>query len=210
MFRMLLLCVPLLMISRAVGQEVKELDKFMVELSEYGRKHRMLNVPPEHGRFLQLMTEVSNAKLALEIGASNGYSGLWIARGLRNTGGTLVTIEYDKARGEEARRNFKKTGFDDIVTLHVNDAFKVIPKLDGPFDLVFIDAWKPDYQKFFELVYPKLRPGGVLLAHNAIQNANDMKDFLKTVRNHPGLITNLVCIGDDGFAVCCKKRTPRP
>lgn len=182
-----------------------KLDQFLVELEEYGRKHRRMNVPRDHGRFLQLITELSGAKRALEIGTSNGYSGLWIARGLRETGGQLITIEYDEVRGGEARDNFKKTGFDDIVTLHLDDAFKVIPKLQSDFDLIFVDARKEDYKKFFDLTYPKLRPGGVFLAHNAIRFAKPMEDFLKTVQNHPQLITNIVQIGKDGFSISYKK-----
>jgi len=192
-------------VSLVCAAEPFDLDQFLVELEKFGRENRRLNVPADHGRFLQTMVEVSKAQRALEIGASNGYSGLWIARGLRQTGGKLITIEYDKQRGGEAKENFAKAGMNDIVTLHLDDAFKVIPQLEGEFDFIFCDAWKPDYLKFFELTFPKLKPGGLFLAHNAVRQPNEMKDFLDTVKNHPQLITTIVQIGNDGFAVCYKK-----
>ena len=100
-------------VAKTVSQEEKaDLDVFLAELEEYGRKHRMMNVPRDHGRFLQLMTELKEAKRVLEIGTSNGYSSLWIGKGLRATGGELITIEYDEQRGGEAKANFAKTGFD--------------------------------------------------------------------------------------------------
>lgn len=186
--------------------EITDLDAYLTELEAYGRRNRMMNIPRDHGRYLQLMTELIQAKRVLEIGSSNGYSSLWIARGLRATGGELITIEYDERRGNEARVNFKKTGFDDIITLHLDDAFKVIPQLKGSFDLIFCDAWKEDYKKFFDLTFSKLKPGGLWMGHNAISQADHMQDFLKAVNNHPDLITSVVQIGGDGFSVSFKKR----
>jgi predicted O-methyltransferase YrrM len=166
----------------------------------------MMNVPPDHGRFLQLMTEMVQAKRVLEIGSSNGYSSLWIGKGLRATGGKLITIEYDEKRGGEARENFRKTGFDDIITLHIDDAFKVIPKLEGPFDLIFCDAWKEDYLKFFEMTLPMLEPGGLWMGHNAISHAQHMQDYMETAKTDPKLITSVVQMGGDGFCVSFKRR----
>jgi caffeoyl-CoA O-methyltransferase len=206
MFRALLVCLPLALVSQAVAQQVTDLDKLLGELEKYGPAHGMKNVPRDHGRFLQMLVEATQAKRVLEIGASNGYSGLWFARGLRHTGGKLLTIEYDKTRGGEARENFKKAGVDDLITLHLDDAFKVIPQLEGQFDIIFLDAWKPDYKKFFDLSLPKLRPGGLFLAHNAVMSAKDMPDFLQAVQNHPQLLTNIVQIGADGFAMSVKKK----
>jgi predicted O-methyltransferase YrrM len=196
---------PILAAEPAPAAETVDLDKFMAELEKFGRENRRLNVPADHGRFLQLLVEATKAQRALEIGASNGYSGLWIARGLRRTGGKLVTIEYDKVRGGEAKENFAKAGMDDIITLHLDDAFKVIPQLEGEFDLIFCDAWKDDYKKFFDLTFPKLKPGGLFVAHNAIQSADGMKDFLDAVKTDPRLITSIVQMGRDGFSVSIKR-----
>jgi predicted O-methyltransferase YrrM len=197
--------LALLAAPAVIAEEATDLDAFLQELEEYGRTHGMMNVPADHGRFLWMLTEATHAKRVLEIGTSNGYSGLWIARGLRNTGGELITIEYNQKRGNEAKDNFKKTGFDDIITLHLDDAFKVIPTLEGQFDIIFCDAGKSDYKEFFELTFPKLKPGCLFLGHNAVRMAQGMEDFLETVQNHPQLITNIVQIGGDGFSVSYKK-----
>jgi predicted O-methyltransferase YrrM len=207
MFQLAVVLASVLLAAPAVvTEEATDLDSFLKELEEYGRTNRMMNVPPDHGRFLWMMTEATHAKRVLEIGTSNGYSGLWIARGLRNTGGELITIEYNQKRGNEAKENFKKAGFDDIITLHLDDAFKVIPTLEGQFDIIFCDAGKSDYKKSFELTFPMLKPGGLFLGHNAVRMAQGMEDFLETVQNHPQLITNIVQIGSDGFSVSYRKR----
>lgn len=193
--------------AQVLAAEPVDLDQLLSDLEKFGRENRRMNVPREHGMFLQQIVELSKTQRALEIGASNGYSSLWIARGLRQTGGKLITIEYDQQRGGEAKENFAKAGMDDIITLHLDDAFKVIPQLEGEFDLIFCDAWKPDYIKFFELTFPKLKPGGVFLAHNAVRQSGEMNEFLNRVKNHPQLITTIVQIGNDGFAFCYKKPT---
>src|SRR6185436_5746447 len=94
-------------------------------------------------------------KRALEIGGASGYSAIWIAQGLRASGGRLVTIEYDPVRAKELADNIRRAGMSDIVQVVSGDAFAQIPKLAGTFDFVFLDAWKRDYKKFLDLVYPR-------------------------------------------------------
>jgi len=206
MRRIQLTALVLLVWSLPVVAGDSRIDSVIEELEDFGKENPRWNVPPDHGRFLWLMTELTGAKRVLEIGTSNGYSSLWIAKGLRKTGGKLITIEFDKERANEAKANFAKAGCDDIIVVHNGDAFKVIPKLKGPFDLIFLDAWKKDYKKFFDLSYPLLRPGGVFLGHNAVALAKDMQDYLDTIRHHPQLITNIVQMGKDGFAVSYRRR----
>ena len=205
MRRICVAALGLLMIGSSVFAGDSRIDGVIEELEEFGKANRRWNVPPDHGRFLWMMTELTGAKRVLEIGTSNGYSSLWIAKGLRKTGGKLITIEFDKDRANEAKANFKKAGCDDISVVHSGDAFKVIPKLKGQFDLIFLDAWKQDYKKFFDASFPMLKPGGVFLGHNAVAMAKDMKDYLETVQNHPQLITNVVQMGKDGFAVSYRR-----
>ena len=186
--------------------KVKDLDAYLDALHKYGVEHKMLNVPPEHGRFLWTMAQTSKAKRVLEIGTSDGYSTLWIARGLRaNGGGKIITLEIDQERHDQAVAHFKKAGFDDMIDARLGDAMKLIPALDGEFDFIFIDAWKPDYIKYYQMTAPRLKPGGLMLAHNAIQSAKEMSDFLAAVKNDPRLVTTIVQIGDDGFAVSLRK-----
>ena len=99
------------------------------------------------------------AKSVLEIGAASGYSGIWLGLGARESGGRVVAIEYDPRRAKEAAANIRAAGLDDVVEVVHGDAFAEIPRLPGTFDLVFLDAWKPDYKKFFDLVFPRLDAG---------------------------------------------------
>ena len=144
-----------------------------------------LSVSEEDGRFLRLMVASSGAKSALEIGAASGYSAIWIGLGLRETGGKLTTIEYDAPRAREAKANIERAGLADIVTVLSGDAFKEIPRLQGPVDFVFLDAWKRDYKKFLDLVYPRLAPGGLFLAHNVVNKREEMPDFLSAIERNP-------------------------
>ena len=163
-------------------------------------------VSEEDGRFLRVMVATRSAKSVLEIGAASGYSGIWLGLGARESRGRVVSIEYDPERAKEAAANIQKAGLTDVVRVIHGDAFKEIPKLQGTFDLVFLDAWKPDYKRFFDIVYPRLDPGGVFLAHNVVNKASEMEPFLKAIENHPGLFTSVVSPGSEGMSVSYKLR----
>jgi predicted O-methyltransferase YrrM len=165
-----------------------------------------LAVSEEDGRFLRVMVGATNARRVLEIGAASGYSAIWIGMGLRQTGGRLVTIEYDPVRAKEATANVQRAGLSDIVQVVAGDAFTEIPKMQGPFDLVFLDAWKPDYKKFFDLVFPRVTPGGLFLAHNVINKKNEMLDFLSAIQSHPQALSSTVSPGFEGILITYKKR----
>jgi predicted O-methyltransferase YrrM len=142
----------------------------------------------------------------LEIGAASGYSAIWIGMGLRQTGGRLVTIEYDPVRAKQAAANVRRAGLSDIVQVIAGDGFTEIPKVQGRFDLVFLDAWKPDYKKFFDLVYPRLSPGGIFVAHNVVNKKSEMEPFLNTVQTHPSLFTTIVSPSGEGMSVSYKTK----
>jgi len=165
-----------------------------------------LAVSPEDGQFLRMLVASTGRKRALEIGAAQGYSAIWIGMGLRDTGGRLVTIEYDPVRAREAAANVKRAGLDDIVTVIGGDAFVEIPKLTGTFDCIFVDAWKRDYLKFFDLTYPRLDAGGLFLGHNVINKKSEMSDFLDRIATHPDLFTSIVAPGGEGVSISYKRR----
>jgi predicted O-methyltransferase YrrM len=165
----------------------------------------LLAVSEEDGRFLRFLVVSTGAKTVLEIGGANGYSAIWIGLGLRETGGRLVTIEYDPARAKDAEANIKAAGLSDIVRVVPGDAFKAIPGLPGTFDFVFLDAWKKDYQRFFDLVFPRLDSGGLFVAHNVVNKAAEMGDFLTTLRTHPGLRSAIVSPSGEGISVSVKQ-----
>ncbi|MBA2301236.1 MAG: O-methyltransferase [Acidobacteria bacterium] len=170
-----------------------------------GRDKGQLAVSEEDGRFLRLMVASSGSKRALEIGGASGYSAIWIGLALRETGGRLVTIEYDPARAKELADNIRRAGLSDTVQVVAGDAFQQIPKVQGTFDFVFLDAWKRDYKRFFELVYPRLDTGGLFIAHNVVNKRTEMGDFLDVVQKHPSLWTTIVSPSGEGMSVSLKR-----
>jgi predicted O-methyltransferase YrrM len=165
----------------------------------------MLAVSEEDGEFLRVMAAAGRTKQALEIGGASGYSAIWIGLGLRETGGRLVTIEYDPVRARQAAENVQRAGLSDIVRVIHGDAFKEIPKLTGTFDLVFLDAWKKDYKRFLDLVEPRLNHGGLFLAHNVVNKGQEMPDFLGAIQHAPSLLTAIVTPSGEGISVSYKR-----
>jgi predicted O-methyltransferase YrrM len=176
----------------AVLRSIKAADKGQLAVSE------------EDGRFLRLLVATRGAKSILEIGAASGYSGIWLGLGARESGGRVVAIEYDPARAKEAAANIKRAGLDDVVRVVHGDAFKEIPKLQGAFDFVFLDAWKPDYKKFFDMVFPRLTAGGLFTAHNVVNKKSEMEPFLGAIQNNPALFTTIVSPSGEGMSVSYK------
>ena len=164
-----------------------------------------LAVSEEDGRFLRLMIASTNRKRALEIGGASGYSAIWMAQGLRATGGRLVTIEYDPVRAKELADNIKRAGFSDIVQVVPGDAFAEIPKLTGTFDFVFLDAWKRDYKKFLDVMLPRLDKGGLFTAHNVVNKRSEMGDFLDAIQRNPSLWTTIVAPSGEGISLSLKR-----
>jgi predicted O-methyltransferase YrrM len=164
-------------------------------------KELYANVPAADGRMLRLLTEAINAKNVVEIGTSTGISGMWFSMALESTGGHLTTFELDHARAELARAHFKKAGVDKLVTLVEGDAHQNISKLKGPVDAVFIDAEKEGYVDYLHKVLPLVRPGGLILAHNA----NMVPDYVKLVTSDANLESSFYMEGNQ-LVVTLKKR----
>jgi caffeoyl-CoA O-methyltransferase len=164
-----------------------------------------LAISEEDGRFLRLLVATSGAKRVLEIGGASGYSAIWIGLGLRETGGRLVTIEYDPARATALADNVRRAGLADVIEVVTGDAFQQIPRLTGTFDFVFLDAWKRDYKRFFDMVYPRLDRGGLFVGHNVINKRDELEDFLETIQTHPTLWTTIVSPSSEGMSVSLKR-----
>jgi predicted O-methyltransferase YrrM len=165
-----------------------------------------LAVSEEDGRFLRVLATSSRATRALEIGGASGYSAIWIGLAMRTTGGRLTTIEYDAARAKALAANIRAAGLTDVVTVVAGDAFREIPRLGGEFDFVFLDAWKPDYKRFLDLVLPRLPRGGLFLAHNVVNKRDEMRDFLAAVEASPVLVTTVVSPSHEGMSVSVRVR----
>ncbi len=170
------------------------------------QRRGMMNVQPEDGRVLRLLAEAIGAKHIVEIGTSNGYSGIWFCLALRTTGGKLTTYEIDARRASLARKNFKRAGVDHIVTLIEGDAHKEITKLKEPIDILHLDADKAGYIDYLDKLLPLLRPGGLILAHNTTNVRSPMEDYIKAVTTNPKLETKFIHKHDQGISVTLKKR----
>jgi predicted O-methyltransferase YrrM len=192
----------LVVLSGSVSAQPPEAAKVLREIKTADKE--LLAVSEEDGRFLRVMVVSSRATRALEIGGASGYSAIWIGLGLRETGGRLTTIEYDPVRARTLAGNIRRAGLADIVTVVAGDAFKEIPKLAGEFDFVFLDAWKRDYKRFFDMVFPRLRPRGLFLAHNVLNKPDEMRDFLAVIQNNPAVLTTIVAPSGEGMSVSVK------
>jgi predicted O-methyltransferase YrrM len=188
--------------SRTPPALTAELVKLLQQIK--ADDHGLLAVSEEDGRFLRLMAASSGATRALEIGGASGYSAIWIGLGLRETGGRLTTIEYDPARARLLAENIRRARLSDIVSVVSGDAFTQIPKLTGDFDFVFVDAWKRDYKRFFDLVFPRLRPHGLFLAHNVVNKRGEMRDFLAAIHDNPAAMSTIVSPSAEGMSVTYK------
>ncbi len=192
-------------VEPATAQEEQKVLDYLEHLRQ-DQSRGMMNVPPDDGKLLRILTQATNAQQVVEIGTSNGYSGIWICLGLEQTGGKLTTFDIDEGRFKLARENFKKVGFDDRVTQVLGDAHEEVKKLKGPVDLVFIDADKPGYADYLRKILPIVRPGGLILAHNTISSGKDMKEFLDLIKTHPDLETTFINATDRGMSISMKKR----
>ena len=106
----------------------------------------------------------------LEIGGSRGYSAIWLAAGVRNLGGRVLSLERDPAAAETWRRNIAEAGLEEWAELIEGDALETLPVIEDVFDVVFLDADKKDYERLFELARDKLEPGALVAADNVLSH----------------------------------------
>jgi hypothetical protein len=121
-------------------EEEKKILSVLEDMFQNERRGNM-NVPPDDGKALRLLTEATGAKTVVEIGTSNGYSGIWFCLALKKTGGKLITHDIDERRAALARKNFDRAGVKDIVTLVLGDAHETVKKFEGPIDIVFMRGY---------------------------------------------------------------------
>jgi caffeoyl-CoA O-methyltransferase len=166
-----------------------------------------ISVPRVDGEFLNMLVYLTNAQQVLEVGTFRGYSGIWMSTALEQTGGKLTTIDIDPEKVRESKANFQKAALTDRITSLEGDAHQVITTVSGPLDLIFLDAEKGGEMDYFEKLFPKLRPGGIMALHNAISHKEAMKPYLQMVKQHPQLVSVVLSLSmRDGFSVSFKKR----
>jgi len=180
--------------------------KILSVLDDMDRNQRrgMMNVPITDARLLRLLTETIGAKHVVEIGNSNGYSGIWFCLALQKTGGKLTTHEIDARRASLARENFKRAGVDKLVTLVEGDAHQEVLKLKEAIDVLFLDADKEGYIDYLNKLLPLVRPGGLIVAHNINPRQSDPR-YMEAITTNPDLETVFYQQGG-GVSVTLKKR----
>jgi predicted O-methyltransferase YrrM len=126
-------------------------------------------VSPLQGKLLQLLARAVGARRILELGTLAGYSAIWLARALP-ADGQLVTLEADPAWAAAARASFVRAGVSDVVELRVGPALETLPQLQGPFDLIFLDADKSENPEYLRLALQLSRPGTLIVADNVVRS----------------------------------------
>jgi caffeoyl-CoA O-methyltransferase len=164
----------------------------------------MGNVLPEDGRLMRMLTESLEAKHVVELGTANGYSAMWFCLALRSTGGKLTTHEIDPQRIAMAKQNFERAGVEGLVTLVEGDAHETIKKLEGPIDLVLLDAEKEGFTDYLAKLLPLVRKGGLIIAHDSSGQAHLMDDYFKAITENPDLETVLVDASRWGMCITRK------
>jgi len=181
----------------------------MAELEHFGkandsatteRPRRMLNITRDTGSFLAVLVTATLARRVLEIGTSNGYSTLWLARAARAIGGSVTTVELAEYKVGLASTNFARAGLASFISLVQDDAGRVLDRSgDGAFDLIFLDSERPEYPGWWPHLKRVLRPGGLLIVDNATSHPEQMAPFIALVNADTDFTTSLVPVGNGEF-----------
>ena len=146
--------------------EPELLEKIARDTHAQVLKPRMLSGNVQ-GRFLSLISKLIQPKLIIEIGTYTGYSAICLAEGLV-AGGKLITIDINEELENRVRGYFEQAGLKDVVDYRIGNALNFLPSINETIDLVFIDADKENYLKYYNLVFDKVRSGGLILADNVL------------------------------------------
>jgi predicted O-methyltransferase YrrM len=155
-------------------------------------RYRVLE--PETAELLAWIVRATDARRVLELGTSIGYSTLWLADAAEDVGGTLVSVEIDPRRSEQASANLERAGL--AADLRVQDAAEALKEsADGEWDLVFLDAERPAYAGYWPDVVRTLRPGGVVAVDNVLSHPDQVAELLELIAAEPAVTSTLVPIG---------------
>ena len=152
-------------------------------------EQRSRQVEPTTGRFLFSLVAPQTDCEVLELGGSRGYSSIWLAAGVRNLGGRVLSLEHDPAKVEAWQRNVEHAGLSDWAELRAGDAFEQLPQIDDVFDVVFLDAEKDDYEELFRLAREKVEPGALVVADNVLSHPNPLASYAAARQADPTLLS---------------------
>lgn len=161
------------------------------------------NLDRQSANFLNSLIKIHGSKNVLEIGTSNGYSGIWILKALAETKGKLTTIEFWEKRQSAARANFASCAPNAEVEAKIGSAFVVLEdildeinqKKREKFDFIFIDANKKEYIKYFEMVDKMITKNGVILADNILSHYEKVEDYVNTLFERDDYQSQIIEIG---------------
>lgn len=172
----------------------EETQSVLVELEKTTQD--FWNVDEPTANFLNLLIKIKGVKSALEIGTSNGYSAIWLAKALIETGGKLTTIEFWEKRSVLAIENFKKSGVFDVINVITGDAIDILGEMKKlnkeKFDFIFVDANKAEYIDYFNLYEPLLDKGGLIVADNIVSHYKKTKPFIDEIMKNPNYQTQIL------------------
>ncbi len=166
---------------------------------------RMLAITKETGELLNMILRLKNAKNMLEVGMSTGYSTIWCAEVIAEQSGKIITIEENPSKIKRAKENFQKAGLTDTITIKKGLAMQILTELSlqqrykNFFDFVLIDADKENVKEYFDLIFPMVSVGGVIITDNMLypeKFRKDMKKFSDYLRENPKLRTITLPIGN--------------
>lgn len=181
----------------------KKIANLLKELESTQKTY--FNISPETGKFLNLLIKERKYKTILEIGASNGYSGIWIAEALSHTGGHLHTIESnEKKRYPLAKENFKLSGLSKYITLILGHAPEDLPEAPKTLDMAFFDATKHEHLSYFKIIGPRIKKGGMIITDNMISHKEELKTYQNHIQKDPNWDSELIHIGT-GLLISIKK-----
>jgi predicted O-methyltransferase YrrM len=150
---------------------------------------RSRQVAPTTGRFLLALVAPQTDCEVLEIGGSRGYSTIWLAAGVRNLGGRVLSLESDPRKIEAWHRNVADAGLQEWAELVEGNAHETLPAIDDVFDVVFLDAEKDDYESLFELARGKVEPGALFVADNVLSHPEPLALYSAARQADPSLLS---------------------
>jgi caffeoyl-CoA O-methyltransferase len=146
-------------------------------------------VAPTTGRFLFSVVAPQTDCEVLEIGGGRGYSSIWLGAGVRYLGGRVLSLERDPPAAVRWRENVREAGLENWADLVEGDALEVLPGIDDVFDVVFLDAAKPEYEAYFGLARERVEPGGLIVADNVLSHPDELGPYSRARQADPGLLS---------------------
>jgi predicted O-methyltransferase YrrM len=181
---------------RAIADEIYALGREF-DAQQSNRLARLRNLEPATAQLLAVLVRAAGARRILEVGTSNGYSTLWLSDAASITGGHVESLDIDPRRSDQACDNIARAGLEGLASCRTVSAAQALTEYpDDAWDLIFLDAERPEYVGYWPNVRRTLAPGGTLVIDNAVSHAAELSDINRQLAGDPRLTTVSVPIGD--------------